>query len=156
VLEVTLKTRETEPQANNLKDEIAALTQVRVLVVESNPDSRDVLACILETEGADVTVAASVQEAIAAMKRLNPDLLISAIALPEEDGYTLIRKVRTLEAEIGKQTPAIAVTCLATEQDYLQIIAAGFQRHLPKPLDFDKFIAVATELVKPKQALLSR
>ncbi len=116
------------------------LDGLRVLVVDDQPDARDLLAEVLTQYGIEVVTASSCAEALASLvenekRRSRPDVLISDIGMPDEDGYTLIRKVRSLGAEQGGLLPAIAVTAYARTEDRARALAAGFQAHVGKPID---------------------
>lgn len=118
-------------------EDIPSLVGVRVLVVDDEADTRELYTAALEGYGATVTAVASGAEAIATLTA-NPtayDVLLFDISMPHEDGYTLIRQVRALSAEAGGQIPAAALTALATNEDRQEAIAAGFQRHLIKPVE---------------------
>ncbi|HSO36287.1 MAG TPA: response regulator, partial [Labilithrix sp.] len=95
---------------------------------------------ILAQRAAEVFAASSASEAFALLKRERPHLLISDIAMPEEDGYTLIRRVRALPAEEGGRTPSIAVTAYAGRADRVRALEAGFDAHYAKPIDIDALI----------------
>ncbi|MBD2308213.1 response regulator [Chroococcidiopsis sp. FACHB-1243] len=123
------------------------LNNLRVLVVDDEPDSCEVIAVILQTSGAKTYTAGSVQAALQALEAFQPDLLVSDIGMPGEDGYALIRQLRT-KTTAQRQIPAIAMTGFARLEDRTQAIAAGFQRHLPKPIDPDTLIAVVTDLIQ--------
>lgn len=119
----------------------------RVLVVDDDTDTRDFYITVLEQCGASVTAVASVSDALEALKRQRPDVLVSDIGMPCEDGYTLIGKVRALESVGGRHLPAVALTAYAREVDRQQAIAAGFQEHLPKPVEPAELVAVVAHLV---------
>ena len=112
----------------------------RIVLVDDDPDARDLLATILAQRAAEVFAASSASEAFALLKRERPHLLISDIAMPEEDGYTLIRRVRALPAEEGGRTPSIAVTAYAGRADRVRALEAGFDAHYAKPIDIDALI----------------
>jgi signal transduction histidine kinase len=114
--------------------ETLPLTNIRVLVVDDEADSRDFLAFVLEQAGAEVTAAASASEALQALTQSKPDILLSDIGMPEMDGYMLMRQVRVLESEQENKIPAIALTAYAGEMNQQQALAAGFQRHIAKPV----------------------
>ena len=124
----------------------ALLDGVRVLVVEDEADTRELLATALEQFGAQVTAVASAADALASLDRLPPDVLVSDLAMPGEDGYSLIRKVRSREAERGGHLPAAALTAYARAEDRVKALAAGFQMHLPKPIDPADLMAVVASL----------
>ncbi|ABA22288.1 PAS/PAC sensor hybrid histidine kinase [Trichormus variabilis ATCC 29413] len=123
------------------------LEGIKVLVVDDDADSRDFLTFILEQEGAEVTLAASALEVLQLLPEIKPDVLVSDISMPDMDGYTLIRQVRTWTAEQGGAIPAIALTAFARQYDREQAFQAGFQLHLPKPLNAEEFFAAVVELV---------
>ena len=111
-----------------------SLRGLRVLVVDDDQDARFLLTRVLENCEAEVTAVGSVAEAFAAMRGWTPQLLISDIGMPDEDGYALIRKLRTLEAQEDGYIPAIALTAYASTEDRRRAMTAGFQTHLAKPI----------------------
>jgi signal transduction histidine kinase len=119
---------------------------LRVLVVDDEPDAREMLALVLGGCGAEVTAVASAREALEALPRLRPDVLISDLAMPGEDGYALIRRVRALPAEEGGRVPAAALTAYALAEDRARALSAGFQIHVPKPVDPAELAAVVENL----------
>jgi len=110
------------------------LEGLRVLVVDDEPDTRQVISAVISKSGAEVKTCASVPEALETLQRWKPDILMSDIGMPGEDGYSLIRKVRSLSVESGGLTPAAALTAYAREDDRQQALAAGFQMHVAKPI----------------------
>ena len=108
---------------------------MRLLVVDDEADTLAVVSAMLEAGGAEVRTAGSTAEAFSALGTWLPDLLVSDISLPDEDGYELIRKVRSLPAERGGATPAIALTARASAHDREQALSAGYQLHVAKPVD---------------------
>jgi len=122
------------------------LEGLRVLIVDNDTDIHDFLTTVLEQHGARVTAVASVSEAMAALQQLTPDVMISDIGMPEEDGYELLRQAKALEAERGEKITAIAMTA-ASNEERLLTLAAGFQMHLPKPVESTELIAVLAEFV---------
>jgi PAS domain S-box-containing protein len=106
-----------------------------VLLVDDEEDAREALRLILQQNGLLVTTAASAREACELVERLQPDILLSDIAMPGEDGLSLIRRVRMLPSERGGQVPAIALSAYAGAEDRRKALLAGFQRHIPKPVD---------------------
>jgi CheY-like chemotaxis protein/two-component sensor histidine kinase len=127
------------------------LDGLRVLVVDDEPDTRELLKVGIGHCGAEVMVAGSADEALEVMSKAVPDVLISDIGMPGEDGYDLIRRVRTLRAEDGGRVPAIALTAYARTEDRLQALRAGYQMHVPKPVELAELIAVAASLVRRAQ-----
>lgn len=124
------------------------LTNVRVLVVDDETDSRKFMKTVLEECQAEVTAVASVSEALQMLKRWQPDVLISDIGMPQEDGYSLIRQVRSLPSDKGGNIPAAALTAYAGTEDRMRAIQAGFQLHLPKPIEPAELAIVVASLVK--------
>jgi signal transduction histidine kinase/ActR/RegA family two-component response regulator len=123
------------------------LAGVRALVVEDEADARELLRTVLEASGAVVTAAGSVAEALEALERDRPEVLVSDIAMPGDDGYALIRKVRALPPERGGRLPAVAVTAHARAQERTRALVAGFQLHVPKPVEPAELVAVVASLL---------
>lgn len=127
--------------------EIAAdLSRLKILVVDDETDSRDLLKFVLHSKGANVTTGRSAAEAFEIAKREKFDIIISDIGMPEEDGFSLIKKIRTLPSEQNGKTPAIALTAYARAEDRIQAIQSGFQIHIAKPVNHTELIAVAANL----------
>jgi PAS domain S-box-containing protein len=124
------------------------LDGVRILAVDDESDTRELLKAGLGQCGADVTVVGSASEALEAIGAGLPDLLISDIGMPGEDGYELIRRVRELPADGGGKVPAIALTAYARVEDRMQALRAGYQMHVPKPVELAELVAVASSLVR--------
>ncbi len=124
------------------------LDGLRVLVVDDEADTRALLIYALEASGAEVVAVASADEAISTLtKSLIPmDVLISDIGMPDEDGYTLLRRVRALEKERGGKIPAVALTAYARTEDRRAALLAGFQFHIAKPVEPAELIAVIANL----------
>ncbi len=121
------------------------LDGLQVLVVDDEADTRELLRVGFDQCGAGVTTAGSVREALEAIEKQKPDLLISDIGMPHEDGYELIRRVRALSPESGGSIPAIALTAYARTEDRVQALRAGYQMHITKPVDLaELMIAVAS------------
>ena len=125
---------------------VLQLDGLKVLVVDDEPDARALVKRLLDDRNARVTVAGSVAEAFALFREDRPDVLISDIGMPEEDGYGLIRRVRALKPEEGGHTPAIALTAYARTEDRLKAILAGFQVHVTKPVDAAELLAFVASL----------
>ncbi len=123
------------------------LTGVRVLVVDDDVDTRELLVFVLEQAGAKVTAVASAKAALDSLHTSQPDVLVSDIGMPELDGYLLIRQMRGLESEQGGQIPALALTAYAAEIDQQQALTAGFQRHLAKPVEPHHLVIIVAQLV---------
>jgi CheY-like chemotaxis protein len=124
-----------------------------VVVVDDCPDTLELIAFILEQCRAQVQTATSVEQAIKAIAQLKPDILISDIGMPDEDGYSLIRQVRTLEVDQGKPILAVALTAFAREEDRTRTLDAGFQMHLPKPVEPAELVAVVANLAGRSQSI---
>lgn len=123
-----------------------SLDGLRLLVVDDDPDTICLLTLLFESEGAELIAANSASEALQALKYFKADVLISDIKLPEEDGYTLIAKIRSLDAERGGNIPAIAMSGYVTEEDSALALSAGYHAHLRKPVYLDELIEVVTTL----------
>jgi CheY-like chemotaxis protein len=110
------------------------LAGIKVLCVDDTDDSREIIMVMLRTHGATVIGAASIDEALDLLQRERPDVLLSDIAMPG-NGHGLIQRVRALRPDAGGQTPAAAVTAFTSPDDQAAALAAGFQVHIPKPVD---------------------
>jgi len=121
------------------------LAGVRVLIVEADADVRTALVTVLELNGASVTGVASPAEAMDLLARDPPDVLVSDVMVPEDDGYGLIRRIRGLAADHGGRVPAAALTDGATQEGD-RILDAGYQLHLTKPVDASALVAAVARL----------
>ncbi|WP_414552642.1 response regulator [Anabaena sp. CCY 0017] len=126
---------------------------LRLLVIDDDVDTRQILKILFELEGAKVITVASASEAIKLISQFKPDILISDISLPDEDGYSLLAKIRGLMAEQGKQIPAIALTGYTREEDRIYAFASGFQSHLCKPINLDELVYEVANLSGCKSAV---
>jgi PAS domain S-box-containing protein len=129
-------------------DNSPSLQGMRVIVVDDEADSREYIIALLEQCGAEVVAATSASEALDAVSHVKADVLVSDIGMPEEDGYSLIRKVRALKAEQGGQIPAVALTAYARAEDRTRAIAEGFQIHIPKPVEPAELATVVASLAR--------
>ena len=120
------------------------LAGICALIVDDSADTRDLLAFLLEANGAIVTVATTAAEALQALESTTPNVLLSDIGMPDMDGYALIRAIRA--SDRSQNLPAIAITAYAGELNQQSAIAAGFQRHLAKPIDSDQLIQAISQL----------
>ena len=143
------KTNSFPSLPNNSNNPSSPLEGVRVLVVDDDTDSRDFLVFALEDFGAIATAVTCASSALEVLTTFQPDVLISDIGMPQVDGYSLMRQIRALPREQGGDIPAIALTAYAGDFNQKQALAAGFQRHLAKPVE-------PNELVKAIVTLLSR
>lgn len=126
----------TEPESNGLPASYSrALEGLRILVVDDEVDSRDLVSAILTRCGSEVNCCASSAEALKAIRDWKPDLFVSDIGMPSEDGYTLIGKVRKMKSKRARQTPAVALTAYVTNEDRERALAAGFRLHVSKPIE---------------------
>lgn len=123
----------------------SVLRDVRVLVVEDDDDSRDATTAILEVCGARATAVASVAEALSAIGREAPDVIVADIAMPVEDGFDLIRRLRDGSRRV---IPMVALTAFATEVDESRILAAGYDAYLAKPIDGTELVAAVQRLAR--------
>jgi PAS domain S-box-containing protein len=122
------------------------LSGLRIVSVDDDPSTREMLHEALARAGAKVASAASAQEALSTLQSVRPDVLVSDIGLPDEDGYDLIRKVRTLSPAQGGNTPAIALTGYARVQDQQAVLAVGYQAFVAKPVDLGDLMAIIVQL----------
>ncbi|MBD2411047.1 histidine kinase [Nostoc calcicola FACHB-389] len=126
---------------------LLSLLGVRVLVVDDQVDSREFITTVLQQYQAEVQAVASVQEALQVISQWKPDVLVSDIGMPQEDGYSLIRKLRSQSPEEGGNIPAAALTAYARVEDRMRAIQEGYQLHLPKPIEPAELATVVASLV---------
>ena len=126
----------------NTPADVRPLDGMRVLVVDDEPDARDILSTMFEQCGAQVNAVSNTREALDVLTKWQPDVLVSDIGMPEEDGYSLIRKVRALAPERGGRIPAVALTGYSSPQDRLRLLAAGYQIHMTKPVELEALAMV--------------
>jgi CheY-like chemotaxis protein len=122
------------------------LRDLRVLVVDDEPDARDLLGLMLTSYEAEVRACASAAEALQVLDEWRPDVLVSDIGMPIEDGYALMRKVRAREPERGGLVPALALTAYARAEDARRALEAGYQAHVPKPVAPDELATLVANL----------
>ena len=144
--------KEAEPAQPVPSDEVIpfeglpSLQGIRVLVVDDEADTRELICEVLKECGSEVIMSRSVAEALEALEQHKPDILISDLGMPDEDGYSLISKIRALPAERGGQIPAAALTAYARAEDRMRVLRSGFQFHLPKPVDSAELVTVVASL----------
>ncbi|HEX8564463.1 MAG TPA: ATP-binding protein [Pyrinomonadaceae bacterium] len=126
---------------------------LRIVVVDDERDARELLRSLLTTYGAEVTICTSSGEAFEAVRREKPDLLVSDIGMPDEDGYSLIAKIRRLPETEGGKTPAIALTAFARIEDRIHALSQGFQMFVPKPVEPNELIAAIRSLAGINESL---
>ena len=147
----TLEDRRIAASAASPAARATRLDDLRILVVDDDADGRTLTSLVLTQAGAKVTAVASSGEALQALEAERPDALVSDIGLPDEDGYALIRQIRQYEAEHGGFLPAVALTGYARAEDRARILAAGFQAHVPKPVEpVELTAAIAAVTRKPR------
>ncbi|RCJ36128.1 hybrid sensor histidine kinase/response regulator [Nostoc punctiforme NIES-2108] len=141
--------RGEENQSSYSEPESSLLADTQVLVVDDEPDIRDLVTFILQDYGVEVTAVSSAEEALQALSESIPDVLISDIGMPKTDGYMLMREVRSRSPQEGGNIPAIALTAYAGEMNQQQALAAGFQMHISKPVDPDVLVKAIADLIEP-------
>jgi CheY-like chemotaxis protein len=142
---IVAENKETAPNEDKL------LEKIKILVVEDDPDSREVLQLLLEQSGAKVKSAESAFEAINLLKKSQtdlPDVIVSDLAMPDEDGYSLLTRIRKLSVEKGGKIPALALSAFATSENKQKAYDAGFQKYHTKPFEPDGIIQDILELLK--------
>jgi CheY-like chemotaxis protein len=123
-----------------------ALQGLRVLVVDDDADARELIGYVLETCGTEVRLAGTAAAALEQLMTYTPDVIVSDIGMPDEDGYSLIRSIRTLPVEEKKDVPAIALTAFARNEDRTRALVAGFNLHMAKPVEPDALVRAVLEL----------
>jgi PAS domain S-box-containing protein len=136
----------TPSRASGAINEVQDLTNVDILVVDDEPDARDLLQRLLEGNGATVRTAGSAKEALDVFAASPPDLLISDIGMPMMDGYALIKRVREKSKAEGGEIPAVALTAFARSEDRMRAMIAGYNLHLAKPIEPTELIVAVASL----------
>ena len=129
-----------------LPDKAKRLNGIHTLIVDDEADARELITFILAEHGASVTTAATVSEAVEKFHTINPDLIISDIEMPDEDGFSLIEKLLDFNERERKNIPAIALTAHALPSERLEVLSAGYQKHLAKPIEPAELVAVVVKL----------
>jgi PAS domain S-box-containing protein len=122
------------------------LNGMRILCLDDEADARELLLAVLSQYGASVKIAGSAREALETLKLWKPDIIVSDIGMPHEDGFTFIKKLRALSHEQGSNVPVVALTAYARAEDRAQILAAGFQAFVSKPVEADELAAIVAQL----------
>lgn len=143
--QLTLQSEAEEP---SVTQDLPSLTGLRVLIVDDDQDSLDLTAFVLEQCEATVKTANSVDSALAVFSQFNPNVLVSNIGIPEQDGYFLIQQIRQTEVNPSNAIAAVALTAFAKEEDQQQALSAGFQCHLTKPVNPYELVATIASLVQ--------
>ncbi|MEH2444775.1 MAG: PAS domain S-box protein [Nostoc sp.] len=146
-----LRVSSAEASQPELSTEDTLLAGVQILLVDDQADVREFFSFALEQYGATVTAVESAAQALETLAQSKPDILLSDIGMPLMDGYMLVREVRKLPPELGGQIPAIALTAYAGEINYNQAMAAGFQKHLPKPVEVGDLATAIISLIGQNQ-----
>lgn len=126
--------------------EVHSLEGLRVLLVDDEPEAREIISTVIGRTGAEVKACISASEALIKLTEWRPDVILSDIAMPEEDGYSFIGKVRSLPREKGGETPAAALSAYARDEDRLQALAAGYQMHIAKPIGASQLVTMVAKL----------
>lgn len=133
-------------ETHTLYTDAPRLDGLNILVVDNEIEALEILTVILTQQGASVNTAASVFEALSKLRSVKPDLIVSDIEMPGEDGFSLIKKLRTLNEKQNKKIPAVALTAHARSSERMKILAAGFQVHLAKPIEPVELLTVIANL----------
>ena len=128
-----------------------SLAGVKVLLVDDDPDGINMLSLILEEYRAEVQTAASVAEALEVLQWYAPDVVVSDLAMPDEDGYALIAKIRAREAKSEQRTAAIALTAFVRVEDRARALSAGFNMFVPKPIQPNELITAIANLAESSE-----
>ena len=126
--------------------EFRSLDGLRVLLVDDEPEACEIISTVITRTGAEVTTCKSASEALAKLSEWKPDVILSDIAMPDEDGYSFIVKVRSLPRDKGGETPAAALTAYARDVDRRQALAAGYQMHIAKPIGASQLVNIVARL----------
>jgi signal transduction histidine kinase/CHASE1-domain containing sensor protein len=150
VIEAAVKTAAVylDTRENGAKPAPQLLSGVNVLIVDDDSDTLKLMTTALTRRQATVTAVSSAGEAIKAIRQRRPDVLVSDIAMPDEDGYRLIQKVRSLEADEAESIPAVAITAYAKEEDREKALSSGYQIYLAKPVELTELISVVARAAR--------
>ena len=142
------KADHAETESQTFDDPAPTLLGTKILVVDDDDDARELLRSILAQGGASVRTAGSAREALEQFENRLPDVLVSDIGMPGEDGYDLIRKIRSRTQEEGGHVPALALTAFARSDDRRRAISAGFHMHLAKPVEPVELVTMVASLAR--------
>lgn len=149
---ITLPARVTSPASTSSSERTSQnpfsglLNGLRAVVVDDDPDARELLSAVLTGGGASVEIAGSANEGLEAVRRFQPDVLVSDIGMPGEDGFSFIRRVRSLPVEEGGAVPSVALTAYTRDEDRAKALTAGFSMHLSKPISPNELISALLKL----------
>jgi signal transduction histidine kinase len=151
IMAIQMETKEVGQASQPVDSQVSlryqhTLTGLRVLVVDDAADARRMISAVLTHWGAEVRTSASAREALEVLEEWKPDVLVSDIGMPGEDGYDLIQRVRALAADRGGRIPAAALTAYAREEDRKRVLAAGYQMHVAKPVGPAELISTVADL----------
>jgi len=132
--------------AETSSSDTRSLGGLRVLLVEDEPEARQIISVVIERTGAEVRSCVSASDAFAKLAEWRPDVILSDVAMPGEDGYSFIRRVRSLSRDEGGETPAAALTAYARDEDRARAIAAGYQMHISKPIAASQLVKMVAKL----------
>jgi CheY-like chemotaxis protein len=131
---------------------VASLAGVRVLVVEDDRDSRELIGGVLARGGAEVHTAENADDALASLGDWRADVIVTDIEMPDDDGYALLRRVRALPEAQGGGVPIVAITAQGGAEDGARLLAAGFQAHVPKPFEPAELVALLAGVTRSPRA----
>jgi PAS domain S-box-containing protein len=137
---------QSEIESSKLLECSTSLEGLRLLIVDDEPDALELIKAVVAQCGAEVQTTASAAEALAVIEKWKPDILVSDIAMPDVDGYELIRKIRSIELEHDRRIPAIALTAYARPEDRIRALSAGFNIHVSKPIEPAELVTVIASL----------
>lgn len=144
-----LLTDRSEPIAQSAEwhaAEVRSLDGLRVLLVDDEPEAREILTTVIGRTGAEVKACISASDALSKLAEWRPDVILSDIAMPDEDGYSFIGKVRSLPRDKGGDIPAAALSAYARDEDRMQALAAGYQMHIAKPIGASQLVTMVAKL----------
>jgi CheY-like chemotaxis protein len=148
MIETAAKAAEPATAEKNLGRTPQLLSGLNVLLVDDDTDTLSLMATALTRRQANVTAVSSAGEAMRAIKEHRPDVLVSDIAMPDEDGYGLIEKVRSLENGETQSIPAVAITAYAKEEDRTRALSSGFQIYVAKPIELTELVSVVARAAR--------
>jgi CheY-like chemotaxis protein len=128
------------------------LSGLRILVVDDDSDSREVIAAELTLYGANTIVSESADDAIRKMETFKPDVIVADIGMPGEDGYSMMRKIRNSSSERTRLTAAIALTAYAGDGNRQRALDAGYQKHISKPVEPEELAVAIAGVARPSQS----
>ena len=131
---------------------LPSLAGISVLIVDDEADAREVLMLVLLEQGAEVRAVSSAAEGRRALRKHLPDVLVSDVGMPGEDGHAFLRRLRAQKVEEGSQIPAVALTAYATAGDSAKAVAAGFDRHVTKPIVPAEIVRVVASLAERRRS----